>query len=132
MAQNYDCASNSSSSTRSNNKVKSVGAILNFLVKSNGWALWTDLFEAFQISNDFCLLQNLLVNLKLHDNSFTGEHNHWISPVYYKTKGISLSRPEEVFLAILITNLLYYLTNSFASFNIFTKVLNIYIKLINF
>ena len=109
MAQKYDCASNSSNAKSSTNKVKSVGALLNFLVKFNGWALWSDLFEAFQISNDFCILQNLLVNLKSHDNSFTGVHHDWICPVYYKIEGISISHPDEVLFSNTLFQLCFFI-----------------------
>ena len=75
--------------------IQSVGAILNYLVQSDGWAPWLDVVSHFKISDDFGILHRLLVSLQAHDRSFTGKHPDWIRAVSYGNNH-SNNHPDEV------------------------------------
>ena len=67
----------------STGEIQSIGAILNYLVQSDGWAPWSDVVAHVKISDDFGVLQRLLVSLQSHDRSFTGKHPDKIQAVFY-------------------------------------------------
>lgn len=80
----------------SGREIQSVGAIVNYLVQSDGWAPWTDVVNHYKISDDFGALHRFLFSLKSHDLSFTGKHPEWIRSVSYGSDHTNKSRPDEV------------------------------------